>query len=289
MATAPVTERMTDGLWKEFYDNGFVKLGRTVSDQELGQLTQRIEDIMMGKVQYGERLLMQLDPSTTAGQNEYGSSVERGQSTGFKGATGNYRKIGEAGCGLEVDDLFLAFMRKPIFKDICDRVYGSHTSGSVYRAMVFNKPPKKGTNLPWHQDGGDWWALDRDPLVFLWTAIDPATKENGCVQAIRGSYKHGIVSKRGHTLSEADVSRFCPNDQVVDLECAPGETWLVHNWTIHRSGTNTVDIPRKAFSVNYIDGRTRVLSPRPALAGDLGKDGQAFPVVWDSPFSSQPQ
>ena len=28
-----------------------------------------------------------------------------------------------------------------------------------------------GTPLPWHQDGGEHWALDRDPLMFVWIAL----------------------------------------------------------------------------------------------------------------------
>ncbi len=28
-----------------------------------------------------------------------------------------------------------------------------------------------GTALPWHQDGGEHWALDRDPLLFVWIAL----------------------------------------------------------------------------------------------------------------------
>jgi hypothetical protein len=28
-----------------------------------------------------------------------------------------------------------------------------------------------GTALPWHQDGGEHWALDRDPLFFVWIAL----------------------------------------------------------------------------------------------------------------------
>jgi len=32
-------------------------------------------------------------------------------------------------------------------------------------------PDGGGTPLPWHQDGGDHWALDRDPLLFVWIAL----------------------------------------------------------------------------------------------------------------------
>jgi len=285
-----------DDLWKTYCEKGYVKLGKTLTDEELKAIQTRLYDIMDGKIQYGDKLLMQLDPGGSysdkvqsfsgTGDNIYIFSLKINFSSfpGFEVATHDYRKIGEASCGLECDDIFLQYLRKPIFHTLMRRIYGNHAAISIYRAMVFNKPPLKGTDLPWHQDGGDWWSLDRDPLAFVWTALDPANKENGCVEVVSGSYKLGLLTKRGHTLVEEDIKKYCVEDKIEKLECEPGESWLVHNWTIHRSGTNSTAISRNAFSANYIDARTRVLSPKPPLAGPIGKPGDSFPIVWDSPF-----
>jgi len=35
------------------------------------------------------------------------------------------------------------------------------------------------------------------------------------------------------------------------------EVILLHNWTLHRSLTNTTEQPRRGFSVCYIDAETR--------------------------------
>lgn len=132
-----------------------------------------------------------------------------------------------------------------------------------------------------------WWALDRDPLCFVWIALTPATRENGAVQAVRGSHARGLLSLRGHTLSPeaiAEVVDAHPGD-VVDLELAPGEAVLCHNFLVHRSSTNTTNTARRGFSVNYIDARTRVSNPKPALAGPLGTPGGAFPLIFESPFA----
>jgi len=277
-------DHITEAQWSEFWRVGYVKLGKTLSNTELDLLKQRVEDIMLGKVLYGDNLLMQLDP----GGDQYASSIENFSGRGFKVPTLEYRKVGEAGCGLECDDLFHAFMQKDIFKEACNVVYGHHATVSVYRSMVFNKPANKGTVLPWHQDGGDWWALDRDPLCFVWTALEPVTKENGCVQVVPCSYKKGILSRRGHTLSEGDVAKNCAG-QIEDLLCEPGESWLVHNWTIHRSGINSLGVSRLAFSCNYVDARTRVLNPKPPLAGPIGTPGNNFPIIFESSFAPDGQ
>lgn len=106
------------------------------------------------------------------------------------------------------------------------------------------------------------------------------------MQVVRGSHRLGLLSRRGHTLSEADVQRVVGDgSNVVDVTLAPGQAFLCHNFTVHRSGTNTTDAPRRGFSVNYIDARTRVMDPKPAGAGDLGTPGTSFPEVMPSPFA----
>ena len=84
-------------------------------------------------------------------------------------------------------------MQRPIFKEICDYIYGGETPIAAFRAMFMNKPARKGTLLPWHQDR--WNYLDRDPQVTVWTALDPATKANGCVQVIPGSHNFGLLNR----------------------------------------------------------------------------------------------
>jgi len=48
---------------------------------------------------------------------------------------------------------------------------------AIYRATLFGKSARGGTNLPWHQDGGSFWGLDRDPRLQVWTALDDAPIE----------------------------------------------------------------------------------------------------------------
>ncbi len=307
MASLPSS--LTPAQWEQYFRDGFLRLGRVLTDGELSAAAARLDELMDGTVQYGDKLLMQLDPNAKAaaaaadaggaggaaaveGAAYKAANVEvAGQTPGFKGASKAYRKIGEAEAGLECDPVFAAIMRKPVFRAVCDRVYGQHAAIAVYRAMVMSKPAGDfggGSPLPWHQDGGDWWALDRDPLCFVWIALSPATKENGAVQVVRGSHTRGLLSKRGHTLSDGDVAAIVDAhpDDVVDVELAPGEAFLCHNFTVHRSGINETPVSRAGFSVNYIDARTRVLDPKPALAGPLGTPGGAFPRVFDAAFEA---
>jgi hypothetical protein len=163
-----------------------------------------------------------------------------------------YRKIQ----GLEADEVFSGLVRHSLFAEICARVYGAHCSVSIFRAMVMNKPAGQGTHLPWHQDGGLVWELDRDPEVTVWVALDPATRANGCLQVISGSHRLGLLTRQGSTLSTELAARHCPEDAIEFLELAAGEALVLHNFLLHRSGVNATPAPRRGFTACYMDGRT---------------------------------
>ncbi len=258
---ADVSHHISDAQWEQYLRDGYLRIGRTLSQDALAGLRTRIDDIMLGKVR-DDQLMMQLDRGGETG-GDYGSMAE--MTLGFKGASLDYRKIEN----LERDDLFLSYMQQPLFREICAWHYGAHAGISAFRAMFMNKPARKGTLLPWHQDGGEGWGLDRDPLATIWTALDPATVANGCVQIIPGSHRLGLLSKRGHTISAEHEHEHCPADKTVFLELEAGESVLLHNWLLHRSDVNRTDIPRRAFSICYMDARTRV-----------EHDGKRFPIIF---------
>ena len=203
---------------------------------------------MLGKanVDY-DRLLMQLDSADGAYENA------GAQSSGWKGETLKYRKIQE----LEHDDLFMEYLQKPLFREICAMVYGPATPISCFRAMFMNKPAHAGTLLPWHQDR--WTSLDIDPLITVWTALDPATVANGCVEIVPGSHKWGLVNPDHASgfLSKDQADKAMAENPTEFLELRAGESVLLHNWLLHRSDVNGTDISRRAFSVCYMDGATQ--------------------------------
>lgn len=240
--------QLTQQEWDSYERDGFLKLGRLLDDVDLCALQQRIDDIMLARAPIdSSRLLMQLDSDS----GKYEDAPE--QTRGHKGATLNYRKIQD----LEHDPLFLEYMQRPIFREICACVYGPETRISCFRAMFMNKPARKGTFLPWHQDR--WSDLDRDPLITLWTALDPATRANGCVQFLPGTHKLGLINPEHNSgfVTREQADELLKKHKVVYLELEAGECALLHNWLLHSSDVNQTDIPRRAFSVCYMDAAAR--------------------------------
>ena len=253
-----MSSRISDKQWQRYEADGYLRLGKILNYEDLAALQKRIDQIMLGEAELDyDTIMMQLDSA----DGQYESAGP--QTRGFKGPTRNYRKIQD----LENDPLFLAFMQRPLFREICRRVYGEETPIAGFRAMFMNKPARQGTLLPWHQDR--WSNLDRDPLVTLWTALDPATIANGCVQIVRGSH-HRLINPdhpSGFVTPEQGIEN-APPEKVEFLELAAGEAVLLHNWLLHRSDTNTTDISRRAFSVCYMDART------------TSSHGDTFPLIF---------
>ncbi len=236
---------LTPAQLEQFREEGYLLLGQIVSDEEIAALRQRADDIVMGRVRH-EGMWFQLD----AGGMEY-KLLPGGE---FKGASQEYRKIE----GWERDPLFLAYMQHPVFRAWTSALIGENIS--IFRAMFMNKPPRKGTVLPYHQDGGSGWKLtscDGDKFLPVWTALDDATIENGCVQLIPGSHKLGLLSERGHTITEEQEQRYCPEEKSRYVELKAGEVFVMHNFILHRSGVNPTDKPRRGFSVCYMDAAIR--------------------------------
>jgi len=237
-------DQLSKDQWSEYEARGYLRLGVVLDASELDALRQRIDAMMLGHVRYPS-LQYQLD--TGGAYTDLPEPDPQGA-----GPTLAYRKLQ----GLEADPLVLNLIQRPIFRDICSRHYGAHASVSIFRAMMMNKPAQQGTYLPWHQDGGDVWKLDRDPLVTTWIALDDATQMNGCVEVIPGTHHLGLLTAAGSTLTPQDVERHCPDQAITCLEIKAGEALLLHNWLIHRSGINRTQIPRRALSACYMDGRT---------------------------------
>ncbi|MEP6915169.1 MAG: phytanoyl-CoA dioxygenase family protein [Acidobacteriota bacterium] len=256
---------LSEQQWSEYERLGYLTLPSILAEPELAQLQRRMDEIMLGQVSYPE-LQFQLD--TGGPYEDLPDPVPQNSAP-----TLAYRKVQ----GLEADPMVLDLIRRPVFRDICDRHYGRHSSISIFRAMLMNKPAGRGTYLPWHQDAGDVWRLDRDPLVTIWIALDPATRMNGCVQVIPGSHRLGLLSHHGSTLSPDDAQRHCPESAITYLEIEAGDGLLLHNWLLHRSAVNHTGSPRRALTSCYMDGRTRN-----TLTGDQ------FPIVFGEPGAAWP-
>jgi phytanoyl-CoA hydroxylase len=233
-----------------FAAHGWARLGSVATEDALAAMRARCDDLMLGRVAYPD-LFFQLDTTT-------GNYDDLTYGRGWEGPSLNYRKIEK----LEVDPIFRAWIENALFERIARRLIEGDIA--IYRALVFAKGSGGGTVLPWHQDGGKFWGVDRDPELQIWTALDDAPIEAGCVEVIDGSHTRGLATPLGGRVPPAMVEAAGGESRAMPLPARAGEAILIHNHLWHRSRLNATGRPRRAFTVCYMSAATQCLRKKKA-------------------------
>ena len=241
MLSAPAEVLNLDEICAAFARDGFAFVGRVANTAALAALREATQALMLGTASYPEMFFQHDAPTGRYEDLRYGD--------GWVGPSLNYRKLE----GLELDPVCWAWINNPAFKQIADRIVGPEVR--LYRAVLWNKAARAGTELPWHQDDGKFWGIDRAPQLQIWTALDEAVAASGCVEALRGTHQRGLASGEGGTIQSERVQSW--NASPVPLEARAGDVWLIHNHVWHRSRRNRTDAPRRAISVSYLHADTR--------------------------------
>jgi len=126
-----------------------------------------------------------------------------------------------------------------------------------YHSKMIMKDAKVGGAWAWHQDYGYWYqngVLFPD-LVSVFIAVDPCTRENGCLQVIEGSHKLGRIE---HVLTgdqagadQARVEEVLKRLPLVHVEMEPGDALYFHANLLHRSDQNRSPNPRWSMICCY--------------------------------------
>jgi ectoine hydroxylase-related dioxygenase (phytanoyl-CoA dioxygenase family) len=144
----------------------------------------------------------------------------------------------------------------------CQRIVGTAEKlleGEVYHyhSKMILKDAKVGGAWAWHQDYGYWYenGVLFPLLTSVMIAVDPATRENGCLQVIKGSHLIGRID-HGKTGDQAGADLERVNEalrrlELVYCEMNLGDAVFFHCNTLHRSDQNRSENSRWSLICCY--------------------------------------
>src|SRR5918911_3003095 len=153
------------------------------------------------------------------------------------------------------EDIYSAFVRCRRIVDPMEQLLGGEVYHYHHKMML--KEPLLGGAWEWHQDYGYWYLNgclfpEMDSCLI---AIDRATRENGCLQVIKGSHRMGRIDhgKAGEQKG-ADIERVneaLKRLELVHCEMQPGTALFFHCNLLHRSDANQSPHPRWSLICCY--------------------------------------
>jgi len=156
------------------------------------------------------------------------------------------------------DGIYGMFARGERLVRACEQILG----GEVYHyhSKMILKDAKVGGAWTWHQDYGYWYqnGVLTPLLTSVFIAVDPCTRENGCLQVIENSHNCGRIN---HILTGdqagadrehvAELLKRPEQFPLVYVEMGPGDALFFHSNLLHRSDQNRSENPRWAMICCY--------------------------------------
>lgn len=162
---------------------------------------------------------------------------------------------GDNGEGVRGSAAFLDLAREPEIVDLVSGVIGEDVI--LWGCHVFCKPPVEGYETPWHQDG-HYWPIRPLATCTVWVALEPSTRENGCLRVIPRSHATRTLHPHLHedrtdlTLNQRMADGSFDEGDAVDIELDAGEMSLHDVYMVHGARANTSSRRRTGVALRYM-------------------------------------
>lgn len=155
----------------------------------------------------------------------------------------------------KISQVLLELMRHPRIVEVLTRIIGPNLK--CMQSMLFIKNAGK-PGQAWHQDENFIPTRDRS-LTAAWVALDDATVQNGCLWALPGSHKDGILwpDQQHHDVRFDSVPEAYGFPWETEggkcIEVRAGSVLFFNGYLLHRSLQNTAKHGfRRALAYHYM-------------------------------------
>lgn len=129
----------------------------------------------------------------------------------------------------------------------------------LFNDQIFMKPPRVGSEKPFHQDNFYFQLEPADQVITAWIALDDVDEENGCLRYIDGSHLELLP----HEPLPDQPYNLMPSAEMIDLSkqslalVRKGGVVFHHSQTLHTSGRNRSDRWRRAHATHWVTANVR--------------------------------
>lgn len=185
-----------------------------------------------------------------------------------------------------------ALLRYPALGALAAAVTGA-TMVQVWWVQLLYKPPTRDgaatSNVGWHQDRHYWGVWEEGSELFTaWIALSNVTAQSGPMRFVRGSHRRGVLPQGDFFAQDLDALRAqidLPPDtpwEEVPALLPPGGVSVHHCLTLHGSGPNWADQPRRSFAVHLRTQNARPVNGERRGLAEFIDDPELCPVIYGS-------
>jgi phytanoyl-CoA hydroxylase len=168
------------------------------------------------------------------------------------------RSINKIGHALhDLDPVFARFSRTTELAQLVSDLQVARPL--LVQSMYIFKQPGIGGEVTCHQDS-TFLYTEPPTVVGLWFALEDATRENGCLWAMRGGHMGGLKSRfvrapeGGTKFVVLDEATRAQAGELVPLEVAKGTLIVLDGMLPHLSEANRSEKSRHAYTLHAIAG-----------------------------------
>jgi hypothetical protein len=140
---------------------------------------------------------------------------------------------------------FERLLRGPTLLGLVGELMGE--PAALFKEKINFKLPG-GNGFAAHQDAPAFVTFGQRYHITLMIAVDRATRENGCLEVVRGRHNEGLFPQAPDQTIAPDIAARLEWEAV---PAEPGDIVLFDSYLPHRSGPNASPLKRRALYVTY--------------------------------------
>jgi ectoine hydroxylase-related dioxygenase (phytanoyl-CoA dioxygenase family) len=253
-----------------FQDKGYWLGGKVLSDEQLDALRQAMEDVYAGRYETG------IGPMAVWIPGDNPKAIRKSDNAHWASTT--LRKLAT---NPTIGAMAARLIDTPEIRLWHDQLLYKPGQGSAGKQAA--------GNVGWHQDSHYWQCTITD-LLTAWVAFDDVTLDNGCMQVAPGSHRWGLLKESDFFNSDLDAMKKKIEEETghafTTEPCTlkAGEVSFHHCLTIHGSGPNMTDKPRRSLVLHLQPDHAYYIAGTPSenhqcailLRSRGGKNGDLF-------------